>query len=128
LRAALTNLRRHTGLSAQDLRASADLRWSVERGLHLCVQKVLEFASHLVAAHGLDAPDYATAIERLAEIRVVPVEFATRLRPLAGLRNVLVHGYVQVDLGIVEQVLNAKLNDLEQFAVQVAKFLAETAD
>jgi uncharacterized protein YutE (UPF0331/DUF86 family) len=66
--------------------------------------------------------------ERLAEIRVFPVEFATRLRPLAGFRNVLVHGYLQVDLGIVEQVLNAKLYDLEQFAFHVEKFLAQTAD
>jgi uncharacterized protein YutE (UPF0331/DUF86 family) len=59
---------------------------------------------------------------------VLPVEFATQLRPLAGFRNVLVHGYLQVDLGIVEQVLNAKLYDLEQFAFHVEKFLAQTAD
>jgi hypothetical protein len=39
LREALSNLRRHAGRSAQELRANADLRWTVERGLQLCAQK-----------------------------------------------------------------------------------------
>lgn len=124
LQEALTNLRRHSGRSADELRASADLRWTVERGLHLCVQNALDIASHLVAAHGLDAPEYATAIDRLAEIGVLSPEFAAELRQLAGFRNVLVHGYLQVDLAIVERVLTEKLSDLQQFAVCVDEYLA----
>jgi uncharacterized protein YutE (UPF0331/DUF86 family) len=124
LREALVNLQRHKGHAAHELRASADLRWTVERGLQLCVQNVLDVASHLVAARGLDAPDYATAIDKLAEIGVLPAEFAVGLRPLAGFRNVLVHGYLQVDLAIVERVLNEKLLDLEQFATDVEAYLA----
>lgn len=123
LRAALTNLHRHAGRSANELRASADLRWTIERGLQICVQNVLDIASHLVAAHGLDAPEYATAIDRLAEIGVLSAEFARELRLLAGFRNVLVHGYLEVDLGIVQRVMAEKLPDLEQFAACVEIFL-----
>jgi uncharacterized protein YutE (UPF0331/DUF86 family) len=126
LREALANLRRHVGRSAGQFRASADLRWTVERGLQLCVQNALDIASHLVAAHGLDAPEYATAIDRLAEIGVLSADFAAQLRPLAGFRNVLVHGYLEVDLAIVEQVLKEKLPDLEQFAVCVETYLAQS--
>lgn len=124
LREALANLRRHAGRSAQDLRANADLRWAVERGLQLCTQNTLDVATHLAAASGLDAPDYATAIDRLAELSVLSAEFTTRLRPLAGFRNVLVHGYLQVDLSVVEDVLRHKLNELEEFAVRVETYLA----
>jgi uncharacterized protein YutE (UPF0331/DUF86 family) len=124
LREALGNLQRHAGRTAHELRASADLRWTVERGLQLCVQNVLDVASHLVAACGLDVPDYATAIDKLAQIGVLPAEFAGGLRALAGSRNVLVHGYLQVDLAIVERVLNEKLLDLEQFAAYVEAYLA----
>ena len=124
LREALANLRRHAGRSAPELRVNADLRWTVERGLQLCVQNVLDIATHLSAAAGLDAPDYASAIDRLAELAVVPAAFAALLRPIAGFRNVLVHGYLQVDLGILERVLREKLGEMEEFAVFVDTYLA----
>jgi uncharacterized protein YutE (UPF0331/DUF86 family) len=126
LREALWNLQRHKGHTAHEFRASADLRWTVERGLQLCVQNVLDIATHLVASCGLDAPDYATAIDKLAEIGVLPTDFARGLRALAGFRNLLVHGYLQVDLAIVERVLNEKLLDLEQFGAHVEAYLASS--
>jgi uncharacterized protein YutE (UPF0331/DUF86 family) len=128
LREALANLKRHAGRTAEELRASADLRWSVERGLHLCAQNVLDVATHIAAASGRDAPDYAAAIDRLAELSVLPAPFALRLRPLAGFRNVLVHGYLQVDLAIVEKVLHEKLGDFEDFARLVEAHLVPPPD
>ena len=125
LREALLNLRRHSGRSAQDLRANADLRWAIERGLQLCIQNALDIATHLAAGSGLDAPDYATAIDRLAELSVLPAQFAVRLRPIAGFRNVLVHGYLLVDLRIVEEVLKTKLDDLDEFARRVEFHLGQ---
>jgi uncharacterized protein YutE (UPF0331/DUF86 family) len=124
LREALSNLRRHVGRSAQELRADADLRWIVERGLQLSVQNALDIATHLAAASGLDSPDYATAIDRLAELSVLSPEFASRLRPMAGFRNVLVHGYLQVDLNVLEQVLREKLQDLDEFASRIEAYVA----
>jgi len=125
LREALTNLRRHAGCTAQELRANADLRWTVERGLQLCAQNVLDIATHLAAASGLDSPDYATAIDRLAELAVLPADFASRLRPMAGFRNVLVHGYLQVDLGILAHVLKEKPQELDEFADRVEDHLKQ---
>lgn len=87
---------------------------------------MLDIATHLAAASGLDAPDYATAIDRLAELSVLSAEFASRLRPIAGFRNVLVHGYLQVDLDILEQVLRDRLAELEEFAGRVESHLART--
>ena len=88
------------------------------------MQNALDIATHLAAASGLDSPDYATAIDRLAEIEVLSTEFASRLRPMAGFRNVLVHGYLQVDLGVLERVLHEKLDDLDEFAVRVETYIA----
>lgn len=124
LREVLSNLRRHAGRSARELKTDADQRWIVERGLQLCVQNALDVATHIAAASGLDSPDYATAIDRLAETGVLSPEFASRLRPMAGFRNVLVHGYLQVDLGVLERVLREGLGDLEEFALQVEAYVA----
>ena len=123
LREALTNLHRHSTRTALELRANADLRWAVERGLQLCVQNTLDVATHIAAASGLDSPDYTSAIDRLAELGALPREFASKLRPVAGFRNVLVHGYLQVDLSIVEQALKQKLGELEAFASHIEAFL-----
>ena len=45
-------------------------------------------------------------------------------RPIAGFRNVLVHGYLQVDLSVVEEILKTKLDELEEFARRVEAYLA----
>lgn len=123
LREALGHLTSYSSRTAAELRSSAELRWAVERGLQLCVQNALDIATHIAAASGLDSPDYATAIDRLAELSVLPAEFAARLRPLAGFRNVLVHGYLKVDLAIVERVLREELKDLEALAAHVEKYV-----
>ena len=125
LRQALVNLRRHAGLTVEELRTDSDLRWIVERGLQLTVQNVLDIATHFAASSGLDAPDYATAIDRLAELSVVSSELAARLRPMAGFRNVLVHGYLDVDLGILQRVLNEHIADLESFADSVEAYIEQ---
>lgn len=117
----LAQLDRHCGKPLAALRDTLDERWAVERGLQLCVQNVLDLATHLVASHGKDVPDYTTAIEQLGQIGVIPVELATRLRPLAGFRNALVHGYLGVDLGLVHAVLNQHLDEVRQFAGHVER-------
>ena len=126
LREALANLQRHSTRTAADLAANSDLRWVVERGLELCAQNVLDIATHIAASSGLDAPDYASAIDRLGELAVLPPEFAARLRPIAGFRNVLVHGYLKVDLAVLEGALRERLPELEQFARLIDDHLEKT--
>lgn len=98
-------------------------RWVVERGLQLCTQNALEVATHLAASAGRDVPDYATAIDQLSDLGVLPAQFAARFRPVAGFRNVLVHGYLDVDLTIVYRLLNDRLDDFVEFARLVSHYL-----
>jgi uncharacterized protein YutE (UPF0331/DUF86 family) len=125
---ALDRLRRHAGCSSDDLRADADLRWAIERGPQICAQNALDVATHLAAAAGRDAPDYASALDRLGEIGVLPESFARRLRAIAGFRNVLVHGYLDVDLDLVARVLAERLGDFEEFVAHVERFLDRGED
>lgn len=113
---AVQHLRRHAGRPLSLLQGDADERWAVERGLQLCAQNVLDIATHLAASAGRDAPDYATAIDVLGELGILPAEFAVRLRSIAGFRNVLVHGYLSVDIPLMHRLLNSGLNDFVEFA------------
>ncbi len=113
---AVQNLRRHAGRPLAALQADPDERWTVERGLQLCAQNALDIATHLAASAGRDAPDYASAIDVLGDLGVLPADFARRFRAIAGFRNVLVHGYLGVDLSRVHQLLNVGLDDFADFA------------
>lgn len=121
---AVQNLRRHAGRPLAALQADPDERWTVERGLQLCAQNALDIATHLAASAGRDAPDYASAIDVLGDLGVLPADFARRFRAIAGFRNVLVHGYLGVDLSRVHELLNMGLDDFADFARLVEDHLA----
>jgi uncharacterized protein YutE (UPF0331/DUF86 family) len=112
----LTRLGRYTGGDVATLDADIDQRWAVERGLQLCTQCVLDIATHLCASAGRDAPDYASAIDELGKLGILPAELASRLRPLAGFRNALVHGYLRIDTAVLHGVLNQHLSEVREFA------------
>ncbi len=121
---ALQTLRAYSGIDISELESDREKRWIVERGLQLCAQNVLDIATHIAAATGHDVPDYAVAIDRLADADVVPAPFAKRLRALAGFRNVLVHGYLDVDVAIVHRLLSDELDDFNEFATHVNRFIS----
>jgi uncharacterized protein YutE (UPF0331/DUF86 family) len=124
---ALQILRRHQGRGVDILRSDREERWLVERGLQLCVQNVLDIATHIAASAGRDVPDYATAIDQLAEVDVISREFAKAFRAVAGFRNVVVHDYLDVDAVIVHLLLNERLGDFEEFARMVSCYLDSRA-
>ncbi len=123
LRLEVANLRRHTGISVQALLEDRDLCLAIERGLQLCAQNALDIATHLSSAAGLDAPDYASAIDRLADADILPREFAAEFRKVAGFRNVLVHGYLDIDLDVIAEALSVGIDDFETFARYVERTL-----
>lgn len=121
---AVQTLRLHQGGTVEHLAANREKLWIVERGLQLCAQNALDVATHLAACAGRDVGDYATAIDRLAELGVLPADFAARFRGIAGFRNVIVHAYLEVDLPTVHRLLNERLDDFVEFALRVNRYLA----
>ena len=85
---------------------------------------MLDIATHVAASSGRDVPDYVSAIDRLGEMGVLPREFVVRFRGVAGFRNVIVHGYLAIDVRLVHQLLNERLDDFAFFARQLEGYLA----
>ena len=69
--------------------------------------------------------DYASAIDRLTGMNVLPAAFGARFRQIAGFRNVLVHDYIEVDLEVVCMVLAERLDEFQEFARLVERHLDE---
>lgn len=119
---AVQNLRHHQGQPRSELDDPDEL-WTVERGLQLCAQNALDVATHIAASHGRDAPDYAAAIDALGALGVLSAEFAASFRAVAGFRNILVHGYLGIDVDRIHQLLNERLDDFVTFAERVQEYL-----
>jgi uncharacterized protein YutE (UPF0331/DUF86 family) len=122
---AVRQLRAHSGQPPGLLETDLDEAWAVQRGLQLCAQNILDVATHLAASAGRSVRDYADAVEALAAIRAIPHQLAARLRGLAGFRNVLVDGYLELDLRRVHEFLNTRLDDFVEFARAIEAHLAQ---
>ena len=128
LRRALAGLRRHAGVSPEALRIDSDRRWAIERGFQLCAQNALDIASHLSSAAGLDPANYGSSIDCLVEANILPPAFGKRFRGIAGFRNVLVHGYLDIDVDRLAATLGAPLDDFEEFARHVERWVAAAVE
>jgi uncharacterized protein YutE (UPF0331/DUF86 family) len=115
---AVQQLRSLGDLSA--LRVDLKERRFFEHTLQIGIQAALDVAAHLVADNRLGEPRTNRELFRLlAESGWIPAPLAEELTKMVGFRNVLVHGYDDVDLGVVEDVVRNRLGDLLAFVAAV---------
>ena len=119
----LTQLRKHQGQSAEHLDNNLDQAWIIQHGLQLSIQLVLDIGNHILAGAGKPAQDYSMIFDKLAQIDVIPAEFAESVKSMAGLRNILVHEYTEVDMEQLSNLLNNRLGDFSKFASYVTNYL-----
>lgn len=113
---------RATG-NAEAYRHELPLQAQVERHLQSALQAVIDVASHLAAQESARTPeDYGDTFVVLADEGLITASLGERLRRAAGMRNVLVHGYAEIDHDIVWESLD-QLEDLREFAAAVVAHL-----
>lgn len=92
----------------------------VQHTLQLAIQAALDVASQIVSARRLGEPETNRALfDLLHKHGLVDEQLAETLYAMAGFRNVLVHGYQEVDLHIVRDVLENRLDDLLAFVATI---------
>ena len=97
----------------------------VEHTRQLAIQAALDVAGHIVSAERLGEPTTNQELfQLLARSGWVDGAQAPALRAMAGFRNVLVHGYVDVDRTVVRDVVVNHLGDLLAFVAAVRARLA----
>jgi len=101
---------------AEDVR---ELRFA-EHTLQIAIQAALDAASHIVSDARLGEPATNRALfEILATHGYLSRDLSARLGQMAGFRNILVHGYAEVDPLIVKDVLLHRLGDLDAFVIAI---------
>jgi uncharacterized protein YutE (UPF0331/DUF86 family) len=101
----------------------AYLRDIVERNLEIAAQCCIDIGNRIISLEGAAKPrDYYESILRLGELDVLPADFAERLAPIAGFRNILIHEYLAVDWDEVYKNLQ-RIDELYRFSEYVRAWL-----
>ena len=91
-----------------------------EHTLQIAIQAALDVASHVVSDLRLGEPRTSRELFDLLErAGWMPPSLAGTLRNMVGFRNILVHGYDDVDLAVVRDIVEHRLDDLLQFVAVV---------
>lgn len=97
----------------------------VEHTLQLSIQAALDVAARIVSEERLGEPaTNRDLVDRLARAGWIGADLADRVSNMAGFRNILVHGYTEVDLAIVEDVLANHLGDLDAYVAAIRSRLS----
>lgn len=125
LRTYLEDLRPHRGRSPGEL---ADDPYEVERLLELLVQVAVDIVTHELAEGGVVPESYRIAFLEAGRAGLIPEELAASLADAAGLRNVLVHLYEDIDYEIVAESVARALADFTRFQEVYSARGAEAGD
>lgn len=94
----------------------------VEHTLQVAIQAALDVASHIVSDRRLGEPRTNRELfDLLQKDGWLDPALTQVLRNMAGFRNVLVHGYDDVDLSVVRDVLTHHLVDLAAYVAAIRR-------
>ncbi|MBM3700795.1 MAG: DUF86 domain-containing protein [Actinobacteria bacterium] len=117
----LEELRR---ITFDDLKNSLKDQWAVFYGLQISIQIVIDTGNHILAAlQENQVEEYADIIDKLGIKKIIPEEFAKRIRGMAGLRNLLVHEYGIINVEKIFYVLQNDIDDFQEFKNYIIKYL-----
>lgn len=94
--------------------------------MQIAVEMTINIAEHIVSGLNLGMPEHARDLfPLLAKENIISEDLVEKLGKAVGLRNVLVHLYLEVDLDILTDSATVGLNDLREFVSNINEFLEE---
>ena len=110
--------------SADDLRDDRARRHIAERVLTQLVDLAAAINAHIGSAVRARAPrDYRDSFTLAAKSGAISTELATALHGSAGLRNVLIHGYLDIDLDQVAAAIPLARRFYREYTEAVGAFI-----
>lgn len=112
--------------SLNDFLTDPFLRDIAERNFEVAIQCCIDIANRVLALHGIQPPNEARyAFLKLAELDILPPDFAKQLMPMAGFRNILAHEYLDINWNIVYSFFQS-LDDFKRFGALLRAWLSQT--
>ena len=93
--------------------------------LRLALEGVFHISSHILSRlPGGRASEYKEVARKMGEMKIIPQNFAEKvLVPMAGMRNILVHHYSDIDPKRLYKIIRNHRKDIVQFLKYTKSFL-----
>lgn len=99
---------------------------TLERNFQLVVDAMIDINMHTIRELNLSSPDdLKSTFVILAEGKILPIDFAQKISPVVGLRNILVHGYEKVDRNLFVDSFLKNRQDFDQYMLLINSFLGK---
>ncbi len=97
---------------------------AIAANLQRAAEQAIDLANHIIKKGKLGLPkESKESFEILARARVIPQELADKLKGMVGFRNIImVHQYQELDIKIMMDVVEHRLDDLVVFTTLVMEF------
>ncbi|MBI2577932.1 MAG: DUF86 domain-containing protein [Candidatus Wildermuthbacteria bacterium] len=95
-----------------------------ERLVQLIVDAMIDINQHFIREKDLEVPDdLRGTFAIMGESGILPKEFSDRIAPLAGLRNILVHQYEELNTDLFMKSLRNNFSDFEKYQKYIYEYL-----
>ena len=123
LERALTYLRSRADVKPIEVENNYELKSALERNLHVAIEAALDIGELIIAEENLPRPEeYKGVFLTLGNASVILEDFAKRIGPMAGFRNILVH-YNEIDVDLMCKFIKERLDHLEEFISYIRKYV-----
>ena len=124
LREYVTILKGYQYHKIEELQTDHTLKGAIERYLEVALECTIDIGEMIISREKLKRPEsYQEVFLILGEQGILPINFAKKYAPSAGLRNRLVHMYAKIDIGKLHYYLQNNVGDIEQFGKYIAQYL-----
>jgi len=99
-------------------------KYATERLIQLIVDCATDINNHVVVETGNRPPeDYQRSFTSAAEVGAISQELADEIKGSAGMRNILVHEYMDIDDQMVYDAIPMTLKHYKEYLKQVNAFI-----
>jgi len=110
--------------SEESLVKDRDIQHLLSHRMHIAVEVCIDIATHITSA--LELPGRNSAVDvilLLGKKGILTKEFSEKFQQAPKLRNLLIHGYDNIDYRMLYKDYKNDLADLKEFARQIKEYL-----
>ena len=107
----------------QDIKDDKLMQWSLRYGIFESIQIIIDISCHIANKYNLGTSNsYSECIENLHKYKYISKELESSLIAAIGLRNILIHEYVKIDIDKLYSFLEL-IGDFKEFINEIKEYI-----
>jgi len=110
--------------SIEEFKENVITRRFIERNIELAIEQMIDICKHFVSGLDLSEPEtYSECFDMLVKEGVVLKQSLDTFKSMVRFRNILIHGYEDVDDSITYGIYKQRLDDFKIFIKEIRNYL-----